>query len=158
MEPLINWIYQTPVSTTIRDVSWIIPVVQSIHIAAIAALIGSALVTELRLAGVVATDESVQTVARRFVPWLWGALAVLAATGLIMATGEPDRVLGNWVFWLKMALILAAAVLTYLFRRPLLRDEETRSRSGLHVKALAWVSLLIWIGVIFCGRWIAYAL
>jgi hypothetical protein len=26
------------------------------------------------------------------------------------------------------------------------------------IKPMAWVSLLVWIAVIFCGRWIAYAI
>lgn len=152
-------LYDSPVSTGIRDTTWLIPLVQSIHIVAISVLIGSAVVSDLRLAGVLATDETPRTVVRRHLPWMWGALAVLLATGLIMTTGEPNRVLANAIFWYKMGLVLLAFVLTLLFRYPILHPEFRleHARWASFAKPLAWISLVIWIAVVFCGRWIAYA-
>ena len=153
-------LYRTAVSTQIREVAWVIPTVQSIHIVAIALVLGSAIVTDLRLAGVLATDETPRTVVRRHLPWMWGALLVLLATGIIMAVGEPNRVLMNNVFWLKMSLVLFAFVLTLLFRLPVLNPEFRieHGRWAKMVKPMAWASLLIWIAVVYCGRWIAYAI
>jgi hypothetical protein len=152
-------LYQSAVSTEIREVTWVIPTVQSIHIVAIAVVIGAAIVSDLRLAGVLATDETPRTVVRRHLPWMWGALLVLLATGIIMTVGEPNRVLMNSVFWLKMGLVLFAFVLTLLFRWPILHPEFRieHARWAKMVKPTAWASLLIWIAVIYCGRWIAYA-
>lgn len=158
IETFGNWLYDTPLSTTIRDVTWIIPTVQSIHILGIAIVIGSALVSDLRLAGVLATDETPATVVRRYLPWMWGALVVLLLTGIVMLIAEPGRTLGNTTFWLKMGLVLFAFGLTMAFRKPLLdaqfRMEHARWRAA--VKPAAWISLLVWVLVIFCGRWIAY--
>jgi hypothetical protein len=153
-------LYRTAVSTQIREVAWVIPTVQSIHIVAIALVLGSAIVTDLRLAGVLATDETPRTVVRRHLPWMWGALLVLLATGIIMTVGEPNRVLMNNVFWLKMSLVLFAFVLTLLFRLPILNPEFRieHGRWAKMVKPMAWASLLIWIAVVYCGRWIAYAI
>jgi hypothetical protein len=153
-------LYHTAVSTEIREVTWVIPTVQSIHIVAIAIVLGSAIVTDLRLAGVLATDETPRTVVRRHLPWMWGALLVLLATGIIMTVGEPNRVLMNSVFWLKMGLVLVAFVLTLLFRCPILNPEFRieHGRWAKMVKPMAWASLLIWIAVVYCGRWIAYAI
>lgn len=154
----INWLYQTPVSTSIREITWIIPTVQCIHIIAITVVVGSALVSDLRLAGVLATEESPATVVRRYLPWMWNALVVLLASGLILATGEPDRVGENQIFWLKMGLVLFAVLLTLAFRKPLLNPEFKldHARWAKAVKPMAWLSLAVWIAVIFCGRWIAY--
>jgi hypothetical protein len=152
------WLYNTSFSTFVRDTSWVIPGTQSIHIIAIAAVVGSALVSDLRLAGVLATDESPSTVVRRHLPWMWGALIVLLLTGLIMAIGEPDRVVPNTLFWVKMGLVVLAFTLTLLFRRPLLDPEFSLEHAtwARLVKPLAWGSLAIWVAVIICGRWIAY--
>jgi hypothetical protein len=153
-------LYTTPFSTGIRETPGLIPTTQSIHIIAIAVVVGSALVTDLRLAGVLATDETPQTVVRRYLPWMWGAIAVLLATGTIMAVGEPNRVLTNPLFWTKMALVVLAFVLTLLFRYPILHPQfrlEHARWAGL-AKPMAWVSLVVWIAVIFCGRWIAYVI
>lgn len=156
--PFIAMIYDSAVSTAIRDTAWIIPTVQSVHILAIAALFGSVLVTDLRLAGVLAVEESLQTVASRYMTWIWTALVVLLCTGLVMVVGEPERTLLNQIFWLKMSMVFSATVMTLLFRLPLLKPEFKLEHAywARGTKPLAWLSLAIWIGVIFCGRWIAY--
>ncbi|QKS01188.1 hypothetical protein F9288_17300 [Sphingomonas sp. CL5.1] len=153
-----EWLYDTQVSTALREVDWIIPSVQCIHILAIGVLIGSALVTDLRLAGVLATDETPATVVRRYLPWMWGALIVLLSSGATLVLAEPARTLANTVFWTKMTLVLTAFVLTMLFRRPILNPEFRVEHAAWSaaVKPLAWVSLIIWVAIIFCGRWIAY--
>ncbi|AUZ46470.1 MULTISPECIES: DUF6644 family protein [Pseudomonas] len=157
---IIAWIYASPLSTAIRDILWVIPTVQSIHIIAITVLFGSALISDLRLAGVFAGDEPLRGVVRRYYPWMRNALIVLLCTGLVMIIAEPDRVLVNSTFWLKMVLVVTAFGLTWLLRRPLLRpagpaDQDDASRP---VKAFAWLSIGLWCVVIICGRWIAYTI
>lgn len=158
IESFGTWLYDTPFSTTLRDISWIIPSVQSIHLLAIAMVLGSALVSDLRLAGVLATDESPATVVRRYLPWMWVSLIVLLATGIIMVVAEPGRTLGNTVFWAKMVLVLFAFGLTLFFRKPLLDPAFALEHAGWRhaVKPAAWISLIVWVAVVFCGRWIAY--
>ena len=155
MQAASDWIYGTAVSAAIRDTSWIIPTVQAIHICAIAVVVGAALVTELRIAGVIAPDESLNVVAQRYLPWMWRALGVLLATGLVMVVGEPERVLANRVFWLKMILVVSGVLLSVYLRKPLLRPAG-QAPNQEPAKALAWLLLALWIGVIFSGRWIAY--
>ncbi len=153
-----NWLYGTPTSTFLRETEWIIPTVQSIHILSVAIVVGSALVSDLRLAGIVATDEPPAVVVRRYLPWMWSAILVLLITGLIMIVAEPNRTLDNAVFWSKMALLIVAVALTLFFRKPLLDSAFDIERAVWRpaVKPAAWLSLTIWIAVIFCGRWIAY--
>ena len=154
-----DWLYETPVSTALRDTSWAIPTVQSVHLLAIGVVVGSAIVSDLRLAGMIATDETPRTVVRRYLPWMWWALVVLLATGLMLVVAEPGRTLNNTIFWLKMALVLFAFVLTLTFRKPLLDPGFDHDRANWQalVKPAAWISLMVWIVVIFCGRWIAYS-
>ncbi len=154
MKGIIEWLYGTPLSTVIRDTPWIVPTIQSIHICAIAVVVGCALVTELRIAGVIAPNESISVVAQRYLPWMWRALAVLLATGLLMVLSEPERDLVNILFWTKMALVAAGVLLSVMLRRPLLRPAATVRDSP--AKSIAWVMLVLWVAVIFCGRWIAY--
>ncbi|BFO54912.1 DUF6644 family protein [Acidovorax sacchari] len=157
----IAWLHESPPSTAIRDLPWIVPTVQSIHILAIAVLFGAAVISELRLAGMLATDEPVRAILRRYAPWMRNALIVLLATGLIMTIGEPGRVLVNPTFWLKMALVLGIFTLTCIVRRPLLRGTEeplSPLRRGLCARLVAGLSIAWWCAVIFCGRWIAYTI
>jgi hypothetical protein len=58
-----------------------------------------------------------------------------------------------------MFLVVFAFCLTLLFRYPFLHPQfqfEHARWAGI-AKPLAWVSLLVWITVIFLGRWISYA-
>ena len=68
------------------------------------------------------------------------------------------RSLVNSTFYLKMALLLVAILLTATLQRAILVSPgflEGRSRR-LTTQALATLSLLIWCGILFAGRWIAY--
>jgi hypothetical protein len=157
-ELIIAWIYASPLSIAIRDMFWVVPTVQSVHIVAIAVIFGAAVISDLRLAGVFATDEPMGGVVRRYYPWMRAALIVLLLSGLVMVIGEPDRVLVNTTFWLKMFLVVAVFTLTWLVRRPLLRtvDPAPSDDEKPPIRVLAWLSIVLWCVVIFCGRWIAY--
>lgn len=150
----------SPVSEAIQSHLWVVPTVQSIHILAIAILFASALFLNLRILGLVGSDEPVVSFARRYVPWIWSALIVLALTGLTMVVGEPDRTLTNWVFWTKMSLVAGAVALSAGLHLPMAANPyawDRGRRRGL-AALLAGVSMLLWVAIIVCGRWIAYVL
>jgi len=151
-------IYATPISEYLRDAGWIVPTVQSIHIVAIALLIGSSVLLDLKLVGVLARTERSAIVYQRYMPWVWAGLLVLLLTGVVMSVAEPDRVLVNWMFWTKMTLIVVAFLSTLVIGIPMRREELTMDAStwSMIAKPLGWLSLVIWIAIIVCGRWIAY--
>jgi hypothetical protein len=153
------WLAQTSLSHAIQATSWIIPLVQTIHILAIAAVAGSALMIDLRLIGVLAADQSPRAVSARFLPFLWWPLLVLLATGAIMIIAEPQRSLKNPAFQLKMTLLMAALIVTRLLQRLLRRNPafgDPGAGQRLPAVAMAVLSMVLWSAIIFAGRWIAY--
>lgn len=150
------WLTATPLSQTIQSTVWAVPTLQSVHILAICVVAASAMIFDLRLVGALGREAAVTTVARRYLPWLWTALVVLLFTGLALVIGEPDRTLENWVFWTKMSLLAAAVVLTAAVQASLKRPERWEAGVPAPARLAGAVSLAIWIGVIVCGRWIAY--
>jgi hypothetical protein len=153
------WIDQTPLSQTIQTTAWIVPTVQTVHILAIAAVMASVLMIDLRLLGILGREQPVARVSERFRPVIWWTLPILLASGLLMIIGEPVRSLENPIFQLKMALLVAAIILTLSYQVPLGRDpafwDVTSSRRGV-ARIIAVLSLLLWVGIVFAGRWIAY--
>jgi uncharacterized membrane protein len=154
------WLDQTPVSQTIQTEAWIVPTVQTIHILAIAVVATSALMIDLRLIGIVGRNQPPRHVGERFLPFVWWSLLVLLVTGTIMIIGEPTRALKNSILQLKIALILAAIVLTAILQTSLTKnatagDNATRARGALFVIAIA--SIVLWGGIICAGRRIAYS-
>ena len=156
LQHFVAWLGQTPASQTIQKVSWIIPTVQTIHILAIAAVIGSMVLLDLRVLGIAARKQSLASVSRRLLPWAWCALIVLLLSGSVMITGEPRRSLVNFIFQVKMALVVLAAVLTFFLQRSLREGGDERQTAPGGAKAIAAVSLALWVAIVFAGRWIAY--
>jgi hypothetical protein len=153
------WLEHTFLSETIQSVNWIVPAVQTIHILAITVVAASALMIDLRLVGLFSPDRPLQEVSARFLPLIWWPLLVLLATGAIMIIGEPARSLKNPAFQLKMALLVTVLAVTLLFQLLLRRDPALGSLANgrrASAAAIATVSMLLWIGIIFAGRWIAY--
>src|SRR5438477_11750559 len=108
LDRFCSWLEQTPLSQAIQTTSWVVPAVQTIHILAIAAVMSSVLMLDLRLLGVVGTDQPLARATSRFRPVIWWTLPILLATGVVMIIGEPARSLANSVFQLEMLLLLAA--------------------------------------------------
>ena len=94
----------------------------------------------------------------RFGPWLTAALVVLLATGIVMIIGEPARELLTLSFWLKMILIAIGTAVAVAFQRAVRRHQEhwDAAAGAAGVRALAVVTLLIWLGIVVLGRLIAY--
>jgi uncharacterized membrane protein len=159
MAVISAWLAETSLSVAVSGAAWVIPTVQAIHILAIAIVLSSVAMLDLRLAGLIGREQPIRSMTLRFYPWIWGALAVLLVTGFIMIMGEPDRELRNWIFWAKMALIVSAVLVTMPVRRMLdeCRFRDLAPNRQQVIRLLALVSLLLWVTVIVCGRWIAYA-
>ena len=92
--------------------------------------------------------------AARFLPVIWPTLLVLLVTGSLLIIGEPRRALLNATFYLKMALLLVGVVLTAALQRSFASTRWEGGRVGGRLAAV--VSILVWCGILFAGRWIAY--
>jgi hypothetical protein len=154
-----DWIDRTPLSQAIQSANWVVPTVQTIHILGIAAIMSSILMVDLRLLGILGRDQSLARVSTRFRPVIWWTLPILFASGLVLIIGEPLRSLGNSVFQLKMLLLIAAMAVTLAYQVPLGRDQSFWDLKGgrrTGARIIAVMSLLLWVGIVFAGRWIAY--
>lgn len=163
MHDFSEWLQATPVSVTIQSVTWIIPLLQSIHILMIGVVFISSLMITLRVLGRVRTDEPFTAVWRRFAPWMWSGLAVMTVTGSILVIGEPVREFTALSFWLKMALIVIGVATSAVFGRTLGRHASTAGAPGAAAtefsaasKAVAIATVALWLAIIFLGRAIAY--
>jgi hypothetical protein len=150
---------ETPLSQAIQTTDWVIPAVQTVHIIAVATVITSTLMVDLRLMGFAARRQPIAAVAQRYLPPVWYALPVLLVTGVTLIIAEPSRALQNPVFMLKMSLLLLAAGITLLCQLPLRKDagywdgSESRRRT---VRLIGFLSFPLWTAILFAGRWIAY--
>lgn len=154
-----SWLAATPLSVVIGSTPWVVPMVQTLHILAIAVVLSSMLMLELRVLEWAGRSQSMMHVARRFLPWLLGGLALLAITGAILIVSEPQRSLVNPAFWIKMGLLTVAVAATLGLQRRQWRiaaEQPLPRTSGLAERAVAALTFLLWVAIVVAGRWIAY--
>ena len=154
-----KWLAATSLSHTIQTTAWIIPSLQTIHILSVATVFSAAILVDLRIWRLLERDEPLPDVARRFLPTIWPVLLILLVTGSLLIIGEPRRSLVNSTFYVKMALLAVAIMLTAWLQRsisssPGLWDGNRARRIAGRLAAA--VSILVWCGILFAGRWIAY--
>ena len=151
-----NW----KLSIAIGSHFWVIPIIQTLHILAIAAAFGSVLMINFRILGIAGQGRTMTQTVRRYLPWIWWALLVLVVTGLGMIVGEPVRELVNPIFWIKMALIIVMVLLSIGFQASVRRNMaswETTHDGRVVVRIGAAGIILLWCAIMVAGRWIAYA-
>ncbi len=160
MTGFTNWLAATAPSQLIqKNEAWVIPTIQSIHIAGIGVALACVLMMSLRVMGYAGMDQSMGQTAQRFGPWLKGALWLLLGTGVIMIVGEPERELITFSFWAKMALVAIGVLVVFGYIR-LLETKGEAFEAWLAarpwVKAATVASFLLWLAIVFLGRLIAY--
>jgi len=148
------------VELSLQGQTWLVALGQTIHILAIAAVLSSVLMVNLRVLRFAGNAQTVGETTGRYLPWIWWGLLVLALSGALLIIIEPERPLTSPLFWIKMVLMLAGIAVTLAFRNhasahPELWERPEHRRSM--VLGFAAVNVVIWCGIIFAGRWIAYA-
>ena len=126
------------------------PALEVLHITGIALLLGSLVVLELRVWGMV-SELPVRPLARLALGISVTGFGLIVLSGLLMFAAHPAEMLTNRAFLIKMGLVQVAGLNAAWFHG---RDGLTRC-DGL-ARAQTALSLGLWLAVIICGRWIAY--
>jgi uncharacterized protein DUF6644 len=127
------------------------PIVQTVHLLGIAVIMSSVVLLDLRILGLALPSQDVHELTRRVMPWVWWTLPIMLLSGLPFVIARPQRYFTNPVFGIKFALLLPAVALAAVLHIVSIRKPDYRG-----TKLIAGISLLLWIGVVLAGRWIAY--
>ena len=145
-------------ATLMRQSQWLYPIVEIAHILGFVTLVGSVAMFDLRLLGM-SRSLPVSGLARHLLRWSMGSLLVVVPSGLMMFSAHATEFVDNTAFRLKLLLLAAAAINAILFHRRSFRsvaDWNTAVPTPMASRVASVVSLALWIGVICCGRLIAY--
>ncbi|HEX2559487.1 DUF6644 family protein [Phenylobacterium sp.] len=151
--PLFEQLEATAVGTAVRESLWLFPVVEAVHLLALALLGGAIFVLDLSILGLGLRAPSVAVVEKSTRPWLYLALGVLIATGVTLGLSEALKLLDRSAFWLKMATLAAALVFTFAIKIPAVQ----RRPDAAVLKLLAIISIGLWLTVAIAGRWIGFS-
>lgn len=143
----------------IRESLYVFPFLESLHVVGLAMVFGTIAVLDLRMLGVASVRRPVARVATDVEKWAWWAFGLTAVTGALMFITNAGVYYHNTFFRLKMAMLVLAGVNVAFFEltaRRSLPQWNTDAKAPLAGRAAAAVSLLLWIAIIFMGRWIGF--
>jgi len=143
------------VGSAIRDSLWLFPVIEAVHLLALALLGGAVLVVDLRLLGVGLRGRRLAYVAGQVEPWLIGAITVLVATGIPLFLSEAVKCFYSDAFRLKMVALAVALAFTFGVRNRVAKAR--RAPAPWKARAVGTCSLALWLTVAAAGRWIGFS-
>jgi len=149
------YLENSPMALAIQDSFWAVPIMQTLHILAISAVLIAMLLINLRVLNFADKSDSISIVISRYMHIIWMALPVLLISGCILIVGEPARSLANPAFQLKMIMLLVVIAITVGIQR-IGSKNHGFIQPTVAIKVLSILSLLLWFGIVACGRWIAY--
>lgn len=144
-----------------RESGWAFPMAESVHVVAIALVVGLIAVIDLRLLGIASVEHALTKLTHDILPWTWGAFCVAVLSGSAMFISQPVLYFENTAFRVKALLLLLAGCNMLYFHLVTFRDidawDEDRS-TPLAAKFAGGASLTFWIAVVLLGRQIGFTM
>ena len=150
-----SWVQGLPLSEYI-GFTWWFPFLESIHVLAIAFVVGSILTVDLRLVGVTALRYAVSRMTKELIPWTWAAFVVAVVTGTGLFMTRASVYVENPAFQIKFVLLILACVNMAFFQFRTFRSVrgwDTSATIPLDARIAGAASLILWSGVVLAGRW-----
>jgi len=161
LTPLFQWLYDSPVGTAIRENGTLFPWVESVHVLSITLVVGSISIVDLRLLGITSKSRAVSRLTGEVLPFTWVVFVLAAITGGLLFSSNAVKYAHNTFFLAKMALLVVAFLNMLVFHAITSRGIEHWDASPhppVPARLAGGISLLLWIAVIVCGRWIGFTM
>ncbi len=114
---------------------------------------------DLRLLGWIMRRLPVREVYGRLLPWTLAGFVIMVISGALLFSAIPLRSYQNIFFRFKMILLLLAGLNVWIFNSRVYRRVTTWNLDAVPPRAARLagaLSLVLWVGIIFSGRMIAY--
>ena len=152
----LEWLVHTPYAEWVHQ-SWGWPIALTFHAFGTAIIVGLMAIIALRMLGLFRTIP--YGAVQRLIPFIWVALVVQVASGLTLWMTKPAQYLGDGMFEVKMAFLVASIIVTVVFQR-IVNGEAAKWDAGREASTrgarLAAATGLLWAAVLIGGRLTAY--
>ena len=158
---ILKWLETTPLSVFILESEWAFPTIESVHVIAIALVIGTISIVDLRLLGLASTKRGFTELSHEVLPWTWLAFSAAAIAGLLLFISHATEYFDNTAFRIKLLLILLAGINMLHFHLFTCRNVSEWDRSSavpMAARIAGGISLVCWIAVVGFGRWIGFSM
>jgi hypothetical protein len=157
--PFCQWLEKTSGSIALHESLWMYPLVESVHVLTLCLFVGLAFMLDLRLLGVTMRRTAVSEVASQLLPWMAAGFGLMVLSGGALFYAIPVKTYLNIFFRIKLLMLTLAGLNAWVFHRTVYRrvpewDVDAAIPSG--AKVAAGLSIVLWAGIVFAGRMIAY--
>jgi hypothetical protein len=159
IQSFCEWLYDTGLANAVRESESLFPWAESIHVLAIAVVVGSISFLDLRLLSLASRNRPVSHLVREILPITWIAFGVAVITGGTLFASNAVEYWHNPSFRIKMVLLALAGMNMLVFHGLTYKGVgqwDTSPKTPLGAKIAGGTSLLLWIGVVAFGRWIGF--
>jgi hypothetical protein len=156
---LAEWVAEFPSSIAIRESQYLSPYLTVSHVVVMAFVAGLVLMMDLRLMGVANMRTPFSELQKKLFPWQMVGMTLAAITGLVLLYSDPVRIYPNIFFWLKMLILVLAALNALAFHYSTylsVGSWDTASTTPFAAKLSGSISVVLWSLVIISGRLIPY--
>lgn len=147
---LCRWLQENSFIVLLNGTSWTAAVLEIVHYFSMFILVGSMVIVDLRVLGLVGRGQDASQLADRLFPWIWGSLALNFLSGFFMFAGSAASYYGNDVFYDKMAITLLAIIANIIVQQKVRSWNQLPAIPGF-AKLIAVVSIVLWVGAILAG-------
>ena len=130
------------------------PAVITLHTFGMALLAGLNVAIGLRILGVAPSIPLAPL--DRLYRLMWFGFWVNAITGVVLVISYPTKAFTDPVFYVKLGFVAAGMVYMQLIRNRVIRHANPVSGLAVNAKSLAAISLLMWFGAIYAGKFMEY--
>ena len=158
---IVGYFEDSGLAEAVRENDTLFPLIESVHVVAICLVVGSILVLDLRLLGLASVGRPVSRLAGSVLTVTWTAFAFAASSGFLLFISNATKYLANGYFIAKFMLICAAGLnmlIFHVFSAKDLRQWDKDPKPPLRARLAGALSILLWIAVVACGRWIGFTM
>lgn len=153
------WVDDTSWSTLLHESYYMYNWVESTHVLTLMLSLGMLFLIDLRMLGLALPNVPASQLAHRLnIPMMLG-FGIMVITGVLLVYAVPVRSAQSIWFRIKFVLLIAAAVNAYLFHKRMNESVGSWDNDAVAPKRMrrgAILSLVFWIVIVICGRFIAY--
>lgn len=153
-----DWVQSSSVGQAMAASPSLFPLVECLHVLFVAVMMGTIAFVDLRLMGLINLQRPASKTLREMLPFTVGSFLVVTVTGTLLWTAHPLQYLQNGPFVAKMVLLAAAGINILVFHGVTQRSIRHWDLGQVPMRVLlaGCTSLLLWVAVVACGRWIGF--
>jgi hypothetical protein len=159
LERFATTVHDLAIAEWIRTTVRATPILESAHVVALCIVFGTILIVDLRLLGLPNTRRSFTLISSEQLPITWWAFVAAAITGALLFTLNSLSYYDNAAFQVKMLLLAVAGANMFVFHRytmPSVAAWDRNTPPPAAARLSGAISLVLWITVIFLGRWVGF--